>query len=324
MTTSSPNPESRIPNPARIRITTRKSALALWQAEHVACLLRAHDPAATVELLPLSTRGDEITDRPLATIGGKGLFTKTLEAALFDGRADIAVHSLKDVPAQLPEGMRLAAVIARDDPRDAFISVRYPELDALPQGARVGSSSLRRQCQLKHRRPDLEVIPLRGNVGTRLAKLERGDFDAIILAAAGLKRLGQREHITTCLEPDVCLPAVGQGTLAIECREDDEPILATLAALNDGPTWTRTLAERALNRRLQGSCQVPLAAFAELDGEQITVRGLIGAPDGSRVLRAERHGAASDAARLGEDLAEDLLAQGAAEFLHPAQAPTNA
>ncbi|HET7370395.1 MAG TPA: hydroxymethylbilane synthase [Gammaproteobacteria bacterium] len=304
-----------------MRIATRKSRLALWQAEHVAELLRAQHPDAAVELLPLSTRGDEITDRPLANIGGKGLFTKTLEAALFDGRADIAVHSLKDVPAQLPEGMRLAAVIARDDPRDAFISVHYPNLDALPQGARVGSSSLRRQCQLKHHRPDLDVIPLRGNVGTRLAKLERGDFDAIILAAAGLKRLGQREQITTCLSPDVCLPAVGQGTLAIECREDDEQTIAMLATLNDGSTWTRTLAERALNRRLQGSCQVPLAAFAELEDERLRVRGMVGAPDGSRLLRAERQGAAGEAEQLGEALAEDLLAQGAAEFLHPAQFP---
>lgn len=307
------------PNPAPvICIATRKSALALWQAEHVAQLLRAHDPSAQVELLPLSTRGDEITDRPLATVGGKGLFTKTLEAALADGRADLAVHSLKDVPAALPPGMRLAAVIARGDPRDAFVSVRYPDFDALPQGARVGSSSLRRQCQLKNRRPDLEVIPLRGNVGTRLAKLKRGDFDAIILAAAGLKRLGQEDEITACLAPDISLPAVGQGTIAIECREDAEDVLTMLAALNDGPTWTRTVAERALNRRLQGSCQVPLAAFAELEGERLIVRGLIGAPDGSRILRAERSGAACDAERLGDALAEDLLAQGAAEFLEGA------
>ncbi|HET6724833.1 MAG TPA: hydroxymethylbilane synthase [Gammaproteobacteria bacterium] len=307
------------PNPAPvICIATRKSALALWQAEHVAQLLRAHDPSAQVELLPLSTRGDEITDRPLATVGGKGLFTKTLEAALVDGRADLAVHSLKDVPAELPPGMRLAAVVARGDPRDAFVSVNYPDFDALPRGARVGSSSLRRQCQLKNRRPDLDVVPLRGNVGTRLAKLKRGDFEAIILAAAGLKRLGREDEITTCLAPEVSLPAVGQGTIAIECRDDAPEVLAALADLNDAPTWTRTVAERALNRRLQGSCQVPLAGFAELEGDRLTVRGLIGAPDGSRVLRAERSGAASDAEQLGAALAEDLLAQGAAEFLEGA------
>lgn len=296
-------------------IATRKSELALWQAEHVAGLLRNLDPDLDVELLPLSTRGDEITDRPLATLGGKGLFTKTLEAALFDGRADIAVHSLKDVPAELPDGMSLAAVTARGNPRDAFISPRYPSLEALPQGARVGSASLRRQCQLKHRRPDLDVLSVRGNVGTRLAKLKRGDFDALILAAAGLERLGLSDEITACLDPAVSLPAIGQGTLAIECRAGDAQTEAIIARLNHAPTWTRTLAERALNRRLQGSCQVPLAGYAEIEGDRLTLDGLVGAPDGSLVLRAQREGRVEDAEQIGIDLADELLRQGAGELL---------
>lgn len=295
-------------------IATRKSTLAVWQAEHVASLLRSQGGEAT--LVPLSTRGDEIVDRPLATIGGKGLFTKTLEAALADGRADIAVHSLKDVPAELPPEMCLAAVVEREDPRDAFVSSRYADLAALPRGARVGSSSLRRQCQLKHRRPDLEVVSLRGNVGTRLGKLRAGEFDAVILAAAGLKRLGLETEITRCLEPDECLPAIGQGTIAIECRVDDTATRAALAPLNHAPTWIRTLAERAFNRRLEGSCQVPLAGFAQLDAAgRLTLHGLVGLPDGSRMLTGEVAGDAADAERLGTALAEDLLHKGAADLL---------
>lgn len=299
-----------------ITIATRKSKLALWQAEHVAALVRKQHPGETVELLPLSTRGDDITDRPLARIGGKGLFIKTLETALIDGRADIAVHSLKDVPAALPENMGLCGVIARDDPRDAFVSTNHATFDALPQGARLGSSSLRRQSQLKHRRPDIDVVPLRGNVGTRLDKLCAGEFDAIVLAAVGLKRLGQSEWITEYLAPEICLPAVGQGTLGIECRADNERIRELIAPLNDAATWTRTLAERAMNYRLEGSCQVPLAAFAELEEDTLTLRGLIGAPDGSRVIRSVRCGAASEATAIGQAVADDLLAQGASAILN--------
>jgi hydroxymethylbilane synthase len=309
---------SSMPPSPRCRIATRASALALWQARSVAQRLRARWPTIGIEIVPLSTRGDEVTDRPLAAIGGKGLFIKTLEAALADGRADIAVHSLKDVPAVMADGMHLAAVVERGDPRDAFVSRRHASLDALPQGAVVGSSSPRRQCQIKNHRPDLDVLSLRGNVGTRLAKLDRGDFDAIVLAAAGLKRLGRRAEITACIEPDICLPAVGQGTMAIECRDDNEAIRETLAPLDHAPTWTRTLAERAIACRLHASCDTPLAAYTELDGGSVSVRGLIGAQDGSRVLRAARKGAGRDAEAVGNAIAEDLLAQGAAAFLPPA------
>ncbi len=301
--------------PKTLRIATRKSALALWQAEHVADRLRAAHPGLEVEVVAMSTRGDEILDKPLARIGGKGLFTKELERAMLDGRADIAAHSMKDVPVELPEGMALTTVLTREDPRDAFVSVKHESLLALPHGARVGSSSLRRQCQIKFLRPDLDVQTLRGNVGTRLGKLDAGDYDAIILAAAGLKRLRLEERIAALLDPEDCLPAIGQGTVGIECMSEDTETIALVAAINDADTWTRTLAERALNRGLHGSCQVPVAGFATLDGENLHLRGRVGEPDGSKLIRAEIKGPAAEAEKLGAELAQELLSKGADKIL---------
>jgi hydroxymethylbilane synthase len=298
-----------------LRIATRKSALALWQAEHVAQRLRAAHPGLGVELLPMSTQGDRILDAPLAKIGGKGLFTKELELALTDGRADLAVHSLKDVPVGLPDGLALVAALEREDPRDAFVSVDHADLDALPPGARIGSSSLRRECQLRAHRPDIEVLPLRGNVNTRLAKLEAGEYDAIILAAAGLKRLGLGSWIRSLLDPDQSLPAIGQGTLALEARADDARSAALVAALHHAPSWACAQAERALNARLHGGCQVPIAGHATLVGDTLTLRGLVGHPDGQTVVRARAEGPVSDPVALGTRVAEQLLAQGAGEIL---------
>lgn len=298
-----------------LRIATRKSPLALWQAEHVAARLRAAHPGIDIELVPLSTRGDEILDRALSKVGGKGLFIKELEVAMSDGRADIAVHSMKDVTAEMPAGFTLAAILEREDPRDAFVSNRFASLAELPQGARVGSSSLRRQCQLKALRPDLELITLRGNVGTRLGKLDAGDFDAIILAAAGLDRLEMPERIRERIAPEQCLPAIAQGTLGIECAADRADIIELVRVLEHEPTAIRTRAERALNRRLQGGCDVPVAGYAELEGNEIRLRGLVGLPNGTRVVRGERRGTLDDAENLGESLAEEMLARGAADVL---------
>lgn len=298
-----------------VRIATRKSPLALWQAEYARDRLIAAHPGLKVELLKMSTQGDKILDSPLAKIGGKGLFVKELEDALLSDRADIAVHSMKDVPVDLPAGLHLPVICEREDPRDAFVSNRYAHFDALPQGARIGTSSLRRQCQLMARRPDLIVSSLRGNVNTRLAKLDAGDFDAIILAAAGLKRLGFEQRITAYLDTSVSLPAIGQGAVGIECRSDDPRINRLIAALDDRDTHTRVAAERAMNHRLEGGCQVPIAGHATLDGEALYLRGLVGAPDGSQVIRGDISGPRSEAERLGVALADELLAKGAASIL---------
>ncbi|HEX2667027.1 MAG TPA: hydroxymethylbilane synthase [Gammaproteobacteria bacterium] len=302
-------------SPSPIRIATRKSALALWQAEHVAMRLRALEPGRPVELVPMTTEGDRNLGASLAASGGKGLFVKELEVALAEGRADLAVHSMKDVPVLLAPEFTLAAVLEREDPRDAFLSVKHRSFDALPQGARVGSSSLRRQAQLLHRRPDLKVEPLRGNVDTRLRKLEEGQYDAIVLAVAGLKRLGLAAHITAVLDPAVSLPAITQGIIALECRAGDAETLALTARLNHGPTWTQALAERALSRGLSGSCNLPLAGHAALEGGMLSLTGRVGSPDGKRLLEAALSGPATEAESLGLKLAQALLAQGAGEVL---------
>ena len=298
-----------------LRIATRRSRLALWQAEHVSALLRAAHPGLDVELVPMVTEGDRILDRALAEVGGKGLFIKELEVAMFEGRADLAVHSMKDVPADLPEGMTLAIVLERADPHDALVSNRFQRLEDLPQGARVGTSSLRRQCQLRHARPDLEVLQLRGNVDTRLRKLDEGTYDAIILAAAGLKRLELQARIASLVPIGASLPAVGQGIIGIECRTADTLTRERLAALEHRPSRLRLDAERAFAARLQGSCQSPVAGFAELDGETLRLRGLVGAPDGSRLFADEIQGPATEGPALGFALAERLLAAGAGALL---------
>jgi hydroxymethylbilane synthase len=298
-----------------LRIATRKSALALWQAEFVKAELERFHSDLTVELVPMSTQGDIILDTPLAKIGGKGLFVKELEQAMLDGRADIAVHSMKDVPVEFPEGLELNTICEREDPRDAFVSNKYKSLDELPQGAVVGTSSLRRQCQVRALRPDLDIRDLRGNVNTRLAKLDNGDYDAIILAAAGLLRLEMPERIADFIEPETSLPANGQGAVGIECRSDDERVKALLAPLEHTETRIRVLAERAMNRRLEGGCQVPIGAYALVNGEQVHIRGLVGAVDGSEILRDEVSGSVENAEQLGIQLAEQLLAQGADKIL---------
>ena len=299
----------------RIRIATRKSALALWQAEFVKAELLKHHPELTVELVPMSTQGDKILDTPLAKIGGKGLFVKELETAMLEDRADIAVHSMKDVPVEFPDGLMLSTICEREDPRDAFVSNQFRSIAELPPGAVVGTSSLRRQCQLKAQRPDLQVRDLRGNVNTRLAKLDNGEFAAIILAAAGLLRLGFAERIAGYLPVDQSLPANGQGAVGIECRTSDQRVQALLAPLEHGITRNCVLAERAMNRRLQGGCQVPIGAFATQHGEQITLRGLVGSLDGSEIIRDQVQGPASSAEALGQQLAERLLAAGAGKIL---------
>lgn len=298
-----------------IRIATRQSPLALWQAEHVRQLLCAQHPDLEVTLVPMVTKGDVILDTPLAKVGGKGLFVKELELALLEQRADIAVHSMKDVPVEFPDGLGLVCICERDDPHDALVSNHYDSLDALPQGAIVGTSSLRRQCQLRAARPDLHIKDLRGNVGTRLSKLDNGEYDAIILAAAGLRRLGLDARIRARLSVQQSLPAVGQGAIGIECRLDDARVRALLAPLNHADTADRVVAERAMNNRLQGGCQVPIGSYAELTGDQLYLRALVGAPDGSRLLQAEIRGPRTEAEQLGSALAEQLLDAGAGSIL---------
>ncbi len=298
-----------------IRIATRKSPLAMWQAEHVADALRSAHPGLEVEILGMSTQGDKILDTPLAKIGGKGLFVKELEARMLEGDADIAVHSMKDVPVDLPDGLHLAVIMAREDPRDAFVSNDYAALDELPEGAVVGTSSLRRQCQLADRRPDLEIKSLRGNVNTRLRKLDEGEYDAVILAAVGLIRLGFGARIRNPIDPADSLPAIGQGAVGIECRSDDPRVNELLAPLHHADTATRVQAERAMNARLEGGCQVPIGGHAVLEDDQLWLRGLVGTVDGNEIIRGEIRGPREEATRLGTALAEELLEHGAARIL---------
>jgi hydroxymethylbilane synthase len=298
-----------------IRIATRRSRLALWQAEHVAARLATLHPGLAVRLLPMVTEGDQILDRALAGAGGKGLFIKELEVAIRAGQADIAVHSMKDVPAALPDGMVITAVLERADPRDAFVSNIHAQFDELPEGARVGTSSLRRQCQLMRARPDLEIAMLRGNVETRLRKLDQGEFAAILLATAGLERLELGARIRERLAPDRMLPAVGQGVIGIECRTADKHVRSLLAPLEHAATRRCLEAERAFAARLGGSCQSPVAGFATLAGDRIDLRGLVGSPDGSKVFADRIAGATSDAATLGAALAECMLGAGADALL---------
>jgi hydroxymethylbilane synthase len=301
-----------------IRIATRGSKLALWQAHWVRDSLIAQDPGITVELVILSTAGDRTLDRPLAEVGGKGLFVKEIEEALLDGRADVAVHSMKDLPAAMPEGLMLAAVPEREDPRDALLvrpGLAATAIADLPPGARVGTSSLRRVCLLRAQRRDLDVFPLRGNVDTRLGKLDAGQMDAMVLAVAGLTRLGHAARITRTLDVATSLPAIGQGALAIQTRAGDAETRARAAALDHAPTATAVAAERAFLARLDGSCRTPLAAHATLDGDRLTLDGLVGRTDGSEILRDGIDGPAADAARLGRELAERLLGRGAAAIL---------
>ena len=299
--------------PNTLRIATRKSALALWQAEHVAALLRAAHPGLAVELVPLSTRGDEILDQPLATIGGKGLFLKELEVAMLEGRADLAVHSLKDVPAELEPGFALPAILPRADAADAFVSNEHADLAALPPGAKVGTSSLRRQAQLRALRPDLELLDLRGNVGTRLAKLDAGQYEAIVLACAGLERLGLAARIRSRLAAPDWLPAPGQAAIAIEARADQSAVLALLAVLDDADTRQEVGAERAMNQALGGSCTVPVGAWCTLTERGLHLRGLVGDAASGRLLHAQADG--TDAVALGQAVAQALFTQGAAELL---------
>ncbi len=298
-----------------VRIATRKSPLALWQAEFVKAELIKHHPNLQVELLPMSTKGDKLLDTPLAKIGGKGLFVKELEVAMLEGRADIAVHSMKDVPMEFPPGLELSVICEREDPLDAFVSNQVTSIDQLPDGAVVGTSSLRRQCQIRAQFPNLEIRELRGNVNTRLAKLDKGEYDGIILASAGLIRLKMGERISSRLPAELSLPAGGQGAVGIECRSDSSDIQQLLAPLHHRETASRVVAERAVNRHLQGGCQVPIACFAEVNGTTIGLRGLVGSVDGSTILRADLEGPIEDAEKLGIQLADHLLAAGAGDIL---------
>lgn len=303
-----------------IRIATRKSALALWQAEHVADRLRELPSVDGVELVPMSTRGDEVLDRSLQKIGGKGLFIKELEVAMAEGRADVAVHSMKDVPAEMPAGFTLAAVLERANPFDALVSAPGYTLATLPEGARIGSSSLRRQAQMLARRPDLAITPLRGNVNTRLHKLDSGEYDAIVLACAGLERLGMADRIGAVFEPEEMLPAAAQGVVGVECRADDGELRSVLAALTDADADITTTAERAVAHGLEANCQSPVASFATLEDGKLRLTALVASADGRRVLKDSIEGPATDALTLGETLAERLLEAGAAELLAADQA----
>ena len=298
-----------------IRIATRKSPLALWQAHHVEHTLQELHPKLAVELVPMSTEGDRFLQAPLAAAGGKGLFIKELEQAMLEGRADIAVHSIKDVTVDFPPGLQLTTILERHDPRDVLISNEPTTLATLPKGAVVGTSSLRRQVQIRHQRPDLVLKDLRGNVNTRLAKLDQGDYDAIILAAAGVERLGMNDRITEYLSVETMLPAIGQGAIGIESRSDDEAINALLEPLHHGATAIRIRAERAVSQNLYGGCQLPLAAHAQLKGDQLSMSGLVGSTDGKKLLQTTVEGLAGEAETLGQQIAEGLLAQGAGEIL---------
>jgi hydroxymethylbilane synthase len=308
-------PRDPVNFPTHVVIATRESALAMWQARHIESQLLRLYPRLSVSILGMTTEGDRTLGTSLAKIGGKGLFVKELEDALAAGRADIAVHSLKDVPMHLPDGFTLGAILLRADPRDAFVSPKFATLSALPPGARVGTSSLRRESQLRAKYPHLKIEPLRGNVQTRLRKLDEGDYDAVILAAAGLKRLGLEHRIAAALAPEDMLPSVGQGALAIECGSDRADLLALLKPLHDETTAACVFAERALSRSLAGSCNVPLAGYAEITGASLRLRGYVGAPDGTRYVSGETEGAAADAESLGAALAAQLKSQGAGDIL---------
>ena len=301
----------------KVRIATRKSPLALWQAEHVKQELLHHHPELQVELVAMSTRGDKLLDAPLAKVGGKGLFVKELELAMLEGRADIAVHSMKDVPMEFPQGLGLHVICEREDPTDAFVSNNYTDLSQLPDNAVVGSSSLRRQTQIRAQYPNLKIKDLRGNVNTRLDKLDNGEYDALILASAGLIRLDMSHRIASRLDTELCLPAGGQGAVGIECRSEDKAILALLSPLHHQDTASCVIAERAINRRLQGGCQVPIACFAELsdDRQSVSIRGLVGSVDGQKILQSNLSGPVAQAQQLGEALSDQLLEMGAGEIL---------
>jgi len=304
--------------PRRLTIATRESALAMWQAGHIKARLAAFYPASEVVLLGMTTEGDRVLDRSLADVGGKGLFIKELEVAMADGRADLAVHSLKDVPMDMPDGFALPAITAREDPRDAFVSNAFLYLAGMPGGARIGTSSLRREAQLRERDPLLKILPLRGNVNTRLRKLDEGGYDAIILAAAGLKRLGLAHRISAYLDPEESLPAVGQGALAVECRADRADLVAALSPLADHDTTLATLAERSFARVLSGSCHTPLAGYAMFVHGELWLRGLLASRDGATVMRGERRAPCGDDAAahaLGRTLADEFLARGAAKLV---------
>lgn len=297
-----------------LRIATRQSPLAMWQAEYVQSRLQQLHPDLTVELVPMTTQGDKILGTPLTKIGGKGLFVKELEQAMLEGRADIAVHSMKDVPYQFPEGLELKVICEREDPSDAFVSNKYHNLDDLPCGANVGTSSLRRKIQLLKARPDLKITDLRGNVGTRLSKLDDGNYDAIVLASAGLKRLGLEERIRSQFEPELMLPAPGQGAVGIEARTNDPELDAILKPLQDDSTSLRVLAERTITKTLQASCQVPVAAFATIDNDTLSLRALVGGVD-QQIIEASGEGPAQDALAIGQKVSQELLELGARELI---------
>jgi len=299
-----------------IRIATRKSQLALWQAEFVGQCLQSYHPGLRIELVTMTTQGDRVLDSPLAKIGGKGLFVKELEQSMLRQESDIAVHSMKDVPVELPEGLHIPVILEREDPRDAFVSNDFDSLDALPQNAIVGTSSLRRRCQLAELRPDLQIRELRGNVNTRLKKLDDGEYHAIILASAGLKRLQMQDRIREIIAPQVMLPAIAQGAIGVECRQGDSDIETLLATLNDDKTHLRVMAERSMNARLQGGCQVPIGGYAEIDQGVIVIRGLVGRPDGSEVVHGVISGRPEDGEELGDVLGQDLLSRGADTILN--------